>query len=152
MFETGMFEKEQSFACLKQPPLLQEYSSSHSSEPVHEGMGQILQPVKCILILQILRFQILRYLLEHLTLIDDLPHSRRWWSLCSKSFMTPWAWDQASHDQASLGVPNTSQMPTRCCQDRAVRICPIVRKIDCSFCSQPSVPVAKPKEKHYFFI
>ena len=34
MFETGMFEKEQSFACLKQPPLLHEYS--HFPEPVQE--------------------------------------------------------------------------------------------------------------------
>lgn len=30
MFKTDMFEKEQSFACLKQPPLLQEYSRSHT--------------------------------------------------------------------------------------------------------------------------
>lgn len=34
MFLTGMFEKEQSFACLKQPPLL--HAHSHFSEPVRE--------------------------------------------------------------------------------------------------------------------
>lgn len=42
MFETGMFEKEQSFTCLMQPPLLHKDSSSRPSEPVHERMSLFL--------------------------------------------------------------------------------------------------------------
>lgn len=67
VFETGMFEKEQSFACLKQPPLLHEYS--HFSEPVQEEMSLFLEPIKCILIIPILRFQIS-------TFTDRLFHGR----------------------------------------------------------------------------
>lgn len=48
MFETGMFEKEQSFACLKTTSSATNTQLLTSSEPVHEGTGQILQPVKYI--------------------------------------------------------------------------------------------------------
>lgn len=133
--------------CYKNTPL--------TSEPVHEGMGQITQPMKYILILQILKFQILNA-------YWNIPNTDWRPSSCQALVVSVL---EIFHDSLGLGssltwsgysgVPNASPCPHRCCQGWAVKSAPIVQKTDCSFLLPAQLNISSgkaQKEKHYFFI